>query len=120
MERSKVSRRQFGVQAVAASLTGAAAKAGGGIPQAEPTDLAPEQTAEVEARLAEAVRRYGDRLSEAQRERLRGVLTRNVRMLSAIRSFPLENGDTPAMSLKLSSEKATGDHACSKVADHAE
>ena len=59
------------------------------------------QMQEMEARFNETLRRYGDRLSEEQRSRIRRVLLDNQRMLGAIRTFPLDNGDAPATTLKL-------------------
>ena len=56
---------------------------------------------EVEAWFNETVRRYGDRLSDEQRSRIRRVLIQTQRMLSPIRDFPIVNGDTPATTLKL-------------------
>jgi hypothetical protein len=69
-------------------------KAGGG--------LTADQAQEVEARLANVIRKYGNRLSEEQRQHLRRILTYNERMLVAIRTFPLQNGDPPASVLKIS------------------
>ncbi|MBV9304181.1 MAG: hypothetical protein JOY62_13295 [Acidobacteriaceae bacterium] len=60
---------------------------------------------EVDARFNETLRRYGDRLSEEQRNRIRRVLADNQSMLAAIRDFPLDNGDAPATALKLRIEK---------------
>src|SRR5262249_42555436 len=74
-------------------------------PQA-PTDLTPEQTQEVEAKLANIVRKWGSRLSDDQRKHLRRVLTYNERMLASVRSFPLENGDPPASVLRVSFTEA--------------
>ena len=56
---------------------------------------------EVEARYANALRVYGDRLSESQRQRLRKILVQNQRMLANVRKFPLENADSPATTLRL-------------------
>ena len=47
------------------------------------------------------MRQYGSRLSPDQVKQLRKVLTDNERMLATVRSFPLENGDTPASVLKI-------------------
>jgi hypothetical protein len=69
-------------------------KAGGG--------LTADQAQEVEARLANVIRKYGNRLSEEQRQHLRRILTYNERMLVSIRTFPLQNGDPPASVLKIS------------------
>jgi hypothetical protein len=63
------------------------------------------ENAEVEARYTEAMRKYGARLSEEQKQRIRGILTTNERMMSRIREFPLDNGDTPATVLKLAGVK---------------
>ena len=68
-------------------------KAGGG--------LTADQAQEVEARLANVIRKYGNRLSEEQRQHLRRILTYNERMLASIRTFSLQNGDPPASVLKL-------------------
>ena len=65
---------------------------------------------EVEAWFSETVRRYGDRLSDEQRSRIRRVLIQNQRMLAPIRDFPIGNADTPATTLKLRSYRP-GTHA---------
>jgi hypothetical protein len=64
-------------------------------------ELTPEQHAEVEARLANIVRKYGDRLSEEQRQHLRRNLEYHQTLLAPVRAFPLEQGDSPAFTLKL-------------------
>ncbi len=94
----KISRRRFGMgAALAGGLLPAVTQAQRqqGAPLSEP------ETAEVEARYNEALRKYGSRLSDAQKQRIRGILTANERMMSHIREFPLDNGDTPATILKL-------------------
>jgi hypothetical protein len=63
--------------------------------------LTPEQSQEVEERLANIVRKYGNRLTGEQRQHLRRILTYNERMLASIRTFSLQNGDPPASVLKL-------------------
>ena len=57
--------------------------------------------AEVDAKLANVIRKYGDRLSEEQRTRVRGVLARHQRMLARVREFPIENSDSTATGLRL-------------------
>jgi hypothetical protein len=57
--------------------------------------------AEVDAKLASVIRKYGDRLSEEQRTRVRGVIARHHRMLMRVRAFPLENSDSTATGLRL-------------------
>ncbi len=64
--------------------------------------LSAEQAQEVEAKLANIIRKYGSRLTAAQRDHLRRILTYNEKMLASIRSFPLENGDPPASVLRIS------------------
>jgi hypothetical protein len=99
MARTKesMSRRRFGARvALAGALLPAAAEAQGR--QGPPLNEA--DSAEVEARYNEAVRKYGSRLSDQQKQRIRGILTANERMMSRIREYPLENGDTPATVLK--------------------
>jgi hypothetical protein len=59
------------------------------------------QMQEVEAWFKETVRRYGDRLSDQQRSRIRRILVQNQRMLAPVRDFPVDNGDGPATTLKL-------------------
>ena len=65
----------------------------------------PAEEAEVDAEFAGVIRKYGDRLSEDQRTRVRDVLARHERMLMRIRAFPLKNSDAPATSLRLISGK---------------
>jgi hypothetical protein len=67
---------------------------------AKPT-LTPEQSRDVEAKLANIVRRYGERLSEEQRKHLRKILAYNETMLAPIRALELQNGDPPVTVLKL-------------------
>jgi hypothetical protein len=67
--------------------------------------LTPEQSRDVETKLANIIRKYGERLSEEQRGHLRKILAYNETMLAPIRAFTLQNGDPPITVLKLSSEK---------------
>jgi len=71
---------------------------------AKPT-LTPEQSRDVEAKLANIIRKYGERLSEEQRKHLRRILAYNETMLAPVRAFALQNGDPPVSVLKLSSGK---------------
>jgi hypothetical protein len=97
-----ISRRRFG----RAALLGAALPSVSAAPQ-QPAGpgLSDAESAEVEARYNNAIRQYGDRLSEEQRQRIRRILATNERMMSHIREFPLDNGDTPATILKLEGGK---------------
>jgi hypothetical protein len=67
--------------------------------------LTPEQSRDVEAKLANIIRKYGERLSEEQRKHLRKILAYNETMLAPIRAFAPQNGDPPVTVLKLSSGK---------------
>ncbi len=114
-----VSRRDFGrgailalagAAAVPASIlsSGGAAAAAQSAQQAQvPGDLSPATIAEIDAKMQNILRRWGDRLSEDQRTRMRSTVTRHVRMLETIRAVPLENGDCPASVLKLDEIRST-------------
>lgn len=115
----KFSRRRFGRNAAAmaalsvspVSLLGMAGAPAVASPepqsQAKAGDysklgITPEQGAEVEAKLANIVRKFGSRLSVEQREHLRRILAYNERMLAGVRAFELQNGDPPASVLRVS------------------
>ena len=70
--------------------------------------LTPEQTAEVEARLANILRKYGSRFTEDQKTHLRGILAQNERMMAPVRAFALQNGDPPASVLRISFDERGG------------
>ena len=112
--RSPISRRDFGWRAaIAAAITLSPAtllgshtnsnqesQSGQKTPD-KGSGLTPDQSQEVEGRLDNIVRKYGNRLSDEQRQHLRRILTYNERMLASIRTFSLQNGDPPASVLKL-------------------
>ena len=97
-QHEKLSRRglarRAAIAAIAAPLT--AQDRGPQQPQLPEADQA-----EVDAKLANVIRKYGDRLSEDQRTRVRGVLARHQRMLARVREFPIENSDSTATGLRL-------------------
>jgi len=113
---SPISRRDFARRAgIAAAITLSSSSLLGcntaSVHESNPGDktpdkaegsLTPEEVQEVEARLTNAIRKYGNRLSEEQRQHLRRILTYNERMLVAIRTFSLQNGDPPASVLRIS------------------
>jgi hypothetical protein len=68
---------------------------------ADLSDLSPQARAEIDAKVENVIRRWGDRLSEEQKARAHTIITRHVRMLETVRKFPLHNGDSPASVLKL-------------------
>jgi len=121
----RVSRRRFGRSAATVAVlslapqmlvagpsdaregVGAQAKAQGASP-----GLTPEQTAEVEAKLANIIRKYGSRLTDEQREHLRRILAHNEKMLASVRAFPLQNGDPAATVFRVSlAEESTAGRA---------
>lgn len=63
--------------------------------------LTAEQTAEVEARLASVVHKYGSRFTPAQVNHLRRILAQNERLLAPVRAFAVQNGDPPASVLRI-------------------
>lgn len=109
--KSRFTRRQFGRGAVAviavAALAPASATPQRGDAPAPPqqgpdvSDLSPAARAEIDAKVENAIRRWGDRINDEQKTRLRTIITRHVRMLETVRKFPVKNGDSPASVLKL-------------------
>jgi hypothetical protein len=97
-----VTRRQFGKQAAFASLSAALAvtPAAGQADAASSSNKETNASHDIEARYQQVIRRYGDRLSEEQRKRVRKILAYNQKLLAPIRSFPLENGQPAATVLK--------------------
>jgi hypothetical protein len=58
--------------------------------------LSPQARAEAEMKMAEIVRKYGDRLSDEQRTDIRRVLAETQNGLEKMRAFALDNSDQPA------------------------
>jgi hypothetical protein len=109
----KISRRRFARNAVAIAATSLSPapsplrssysneqQAESRPPEKANLGLTAEQAGEADARFANAMRDFGDRLSDEQRQRLRRILLYNEKMLVSIRSFHLENGDPPASVLR--------------------
>jgi hypothetical protein len=63
--------------------------------------LSAEALAEVDAKVAEILRRYGEKLSEAQKADVRRLMREAQAPLEALRAYPLENSDEPATVLHL-------------------
>ncbi len=109
----KLSRRRFGQLAVLGLAGGALMPAelllaGGAGDGHEPdrqvretATLSARAQAEVDAKVKAIFAEYGDRLSEEQKKRMRGIVSDHVRMLESVRAFPLHNPDAPATVLKL-------------------
>ena len=114
-ESSKISRRRFGKTAMMASVAAmipstvsAHVHPKPASPQKDKAEekLPAEARQEIEAKYQNILRKYGDRLSEEQRKRMRQILAYNQKMLIPVRAFSLENWNAPATILKLS-EPAT-------------
>ncbi|HLK31450.1 MAG TPA: hypothetical protein VKT29_00090 [Terriglobales bacterium] len=104
-----ITRRQFAQTAAWASATAALTV----VPAAASPILgnhgdneSPLDEAESEARWQAIVHRYGDRLSEEQKKRLRKILAYNEKLLTPIRNYPLNNGDSAATVLKFYEHEA--------------
>lgn len=128
----QLSRRQFGRNAAAAIAAATTLSAPGllatstagaqtqtskpkpappGQTKPEPLEgLTDEQTAEVDARLANILRKYGSRFTEDQKTHLRGILAQNERMMAPVRAFALQNGDAPSSVLRISFDGRSATH----------
>jgi hypothetical protein len=62
--------------------------------------LSPQSAAEAESRYQTILQQYPDRFSEAQKADLKRLCVAVQRPLGALRSYPLSNGDQPALYLK--------------------
>ena len=67
----------------------------------EKPKLSAEAQAEVEAKVADILRRYGSKLSEEQKADVRRLVREVQAQLEALRGFPLANSDEPAAILHL-------------------
>ncbi len=115
-DASRISRRDFGRHAAVATALALSPgtliespqdsdprrKLEASLPNNRGDGLTPEQREELEAKLTNIIRKYGNRLSDDQRAHLRRILTYNEKMLASVRSFPLQNGNPPASVLKVS------------------
>ncbi|HKN60895.1 MAG TPA: hypothetical protein VJW93_06945 [Candidatus Acidoferrales bacterium] len=111
-----ISRRQFSRKvalAAAASISAPALLAASSAPSAVEQDqkneplkgLTPQQIAEVDAKLANILRKYGDRFSDDQKKRLRRILAQHQRLMAPVREFAVQNGDPPASVLRVSFDR---------------
>ena len=107
----KISRRDFAVSAALATAAFAAVPtdvlaqektaAEGSKPEApQPPKLSAASQADLEARYSEVLRKFGARLSEAQKKDVHRLLVPQQQGLDQIRAFPLENWDEPATVFK--------------------
>ena len=64
-------------------------------------DAASARQAEIDARVADVFRRYGDRLSAEQKTEVRRLVGELQKGLDKLRAYPIGNGDQPATVLRL-------------------
>ena len=98
----RITRRQF-ARGAAVAAAGAALLPHRLAAQSYPppvSKLSPEAQSEVEAKLQNVVRKYGARLSQAEKADVRRLLLLNQESLEQLRSYPLENSDQPALVLR--------------------
>lgn len=127
-EKGGLSRREFARGATVAAaamaaipggvmsttaLAAAPAVPGAALPQqtaGEKPKLSPEAMAEVEAKVVEILRRYGDRLDDAQKADIHRLVSETQAGLEALRAFPLANSDEPATILQVAGAAPTAHH----------
>jgi hypothetical protein len=111
-----ISRRHFGRNAAFAAAASFSAPALLAVPSAVSApaqdqknerlkDLTPQQAADVDAKLANILRKYGDRFSDEQKKRLRRILAQHQRLMAPVRAFAVQNGDPPASVLRVSFDR---------------
>jgi hypothetical protein len=69
--------------------------------QAAMAKLSPQAQAEVEMKVAEIFRKYGDKLSADQKADIRKVMAEGQEGLEKMRAFVLQNSDQPATVFKI-------------------
>ncbi len=106
MAASQLSRRAF-ARAMSAALAGTAAAAlpAEALQRAGQPAPAASVTAETDAQLARVLALYGDRLTAAQKQRLRGIIAGDIAMLQPVRAVKMRNSDPPQTVLRLVGEK---------------
>jgi len=109
MPKFSLDRRQFALGAAAAATAALihpgealAQTASGSITELDKktrdamAKLSPAARAEVEAKVTNIFRKYGERLNEEQRADIRRIMAESQEGLEKMRAFALENGDQPA------------------------
>jgi hypothetical protein len=105
---SRISRREFALQAALGTATAAClpgellARPLISRPEsAQEIKLSPASQAEVDAKIQAILRKYGDRLSEAQKADIYRLVTEGQAPLEKMRAFPLDNSDQPGNVFKV-------------------
>jgi hypothetical protein len=80
-------------------------------PQSDDKKLSPSSQAEVDSKLDIIFKKYGSRLTEAQKTDLRRLASEGQKPLEAIRAYPIENSNQPATILKLYPEPGVAQHS---------
>jgi hypothetical protein len=108
----KFSRREFAQRAALLSATASVVPAGMMLPaEAFPNALASAQAAdlpklsaesqsEADARFQVVLSRYGNRLSDEEKQRTKALCYSLQTTIEQVRAYPLNNGDVPALFLK--------------------
>jgi hypothetical protein len=108
-----ISRREFGKRAAlgAAATALAPGRVLGDVPPTRVTagamgveqdqKLPAESQAEIEEKVAAIFRKYGSRLSEAQKADIRRIVTEGQKPLETMRAFALDNADQPANVMRI-------------------
>ena len=108
MSKFLLGRRQFALGAAAAATTAfirpgeALAQSAGSTTELDKktreamAKLSASARAEVETKVANIFRKYGDRLSDEQKADIRRIIAESQEGLEKMRAFSLENGDQPA------------------------
>ena len=108
----KLSRREFAQRAALLSATASIVPAGMMLPaEALPNALASAQAAdlpklsaqsqtEADARFQVVLSRYGNRLSDEEKQRTKALCYSLQTTIEQVRAYPLKNGDVPALFLK--------------------
>lgn len=110
------SRRQFAQRAAMLSATASLVPAEAILPRVTPASAMQDAQAgpklsaagqlEADARYQQVLTLYGDRLNEEQKANIKRMCAELQPMVERVRSFPLENGDAPALYLKPLVERA--------------
>ena len=108
-KKGGISRRQFAGRAALLSATASLAPASVFAPRVPSTPaqgtpgapmLSPESQAEADARYQQILSQYGSRLSAEEKAIVKQANATLQESLDHVRTFPLENGDGPALYLK--------------------
>jgi hypothetical protein len=113
-DAKKLTRRDFARAAAIAAATAAIAPSGEALTRhvaiaegartlgrAGTDDAASARQAEIDARVADVFRRYGDRLSAEQKTEVRRLVGELQKSLDKLRTYPLGNADQPATVLRV-------------------